>query len=117
MTTRPMLQSLPPREDWVTLTYIHKGGVGEIWDRWSVFQPQPSANAVPGDDSRAAGSATLGLDLGLKTTHRARKLLFVPESIQWSAPRPTSARRARRVLSSASGRLATSRCRIDDFSK
>jgi hypothetical protein len=83
MTTRPMLQSLPPREDWVTLTYIHQGGVGEIRYPWSVFQPQPAAHAVPADDSRAVGSATLGLDVGLEHTHRARKLLFVPESIQW----------------------------------
>ena len=51
MTTRPLLQTLPPREDWVMLTYIHRGGVGEIRYPWSVFQPQAASNEVPANDS------------------------------------------------------------------
>lgn len=85
MTTRPLLQSLPPREDWVTLTYVYRGGVGEIRFPWMVFRPQPSQAGVPADDAAAAGSATMGVDVGLEKAHRARQLLFVPESMDRTA--------------------------------
>ncbi|MQU73991.1 peptidase S41 [Sinorhizobium medicae] len=80
MTTRPLLQSLSPREDWVTLTFNHRSGVGEIRFPWMVFRPRPTPAAVPADDADAAGSSTLGVDVGLEKAHRARQLLFVPES-------------------------------------
>jgi hypothetical protein len=84
MTTRPLLQSLPPREDWVTLTFIHKAGIGEIRFPWSVFQPPARVNAVPANVAAAAGSATLGIDVGLAVAQRARQILFVPESVNRS---------------------------------
>jgi C-terminal processing protease CtpA/Prc len=82
MTTRPSLAALVPREDWVTLTYVHKAGVGEIRYPWSVFQPPPRPNAVPANNVAAAGAATLGIDVGLAAAQRAREVLFVPESVQ-----------------------------------
>lgn len=82
MTTRPLLQSLPPREDWVTLTFTHKGGIGEIRYPWFVFQPPPRPNSVPASSAVALGATTLGIDIGLAAAQRARQVLFAPESIQ-----------------------------------
>lgn len=82
MTSRPLLQSVPPREDWVTVTFLHKGGVGEIRYPWYVFQPQPRPNAVPANTAAASGASTLGIDIGLAAAQRARQILFAPQSIQ-----------------------------------
>ena len=85
LTSRPMLTDLPPREDWVTLTYRHVGGVGEIRFPWNVMQPPPSPQKIPttGPAASASGAGmAVGLDINLEVTNRARQILFAPESAQ-----------------------------------
>ena len=82
MTSRPLVNSLPPREDWVTLTYVHSVGVNEIRFPWSVFRPQRAALAVQADNPADPASKAMGIDIGLAAAHRARKILFKPNSIQ-----------------------------------
>ena len=82
MTSRPLASSLPPREDWVTLTYVHSGGVNEIRFPWSVFRPQRAALSVQADNPADPAATAMGIDIGLATAHRARKLLFKPASIR-----------------------------------
>lgn len=82
MTSRPLVSSLPPREDWVTLTYVHSGGVNEIRFPWSVFRPQRASLAVQTDNPADPAAKAMGIDIGLAAAHRARKILFKPDAMQ-----------------------------------
>jgi C-terminal processing protease CtpA/Prc len=82
MTSRPLLNSLHPREDWVTVTYLHANGIGEIRFPWNVFRPQQSASAVQPDNRADPAARAMGIDVGLAAAHRARKILFKPESLR-----------------------------------
>lgn len=82
MTSRPLVSSLPPREDWVTLTYTHPNGASEIRFPWAVFRPQRAAQAVQTDNPADPASKAMGIDLGLAAAHRARKILFKPDAMQ-----------------------------------
>lgn len=82
MTSRPLVSSLPPREDWVTLTYVHNAGVSEIRFPWSVFRPQRAPLAVQADNPGDPAAKAMGIDIGLAAAHRARKILFKPDAIQ-----------------------------------
>lgn len=81
MTSRPLLSSLPPREDWVTLTYVHSNGSSEIRFPWNVFRPQRPEKAVQPDNPADPASRAMGIDVGLAAAHRARKLLFKPAAV------------------------------------
>jgi C-terminal processing protease CtpA/Prc len=82
MTSRPLVSSLPPREDWVTLTYVHSSGVNEIRFPWSVFRPQRASLAVQTDNPADPAAKAMGIDIGLAAAHRARKILFKPDAMQ-----------------------------------
>jgi hypothetical protein len=82
MTSRPLVSSLPPREDWVTLTYIHGGGMNEIRFPWCVFRPQSASLAVQTDNPEDPAATAMGIDFGLAVAHRARKILFKPDAMK-----------------------------------
>ena len=99
MTTRPLLQSLPPREDWVTLTFVHRAEIGEIRYPWLVFQPPARFNSVPPNNAAAVGSATLGIDIGLAAAQRARQILFAPKIHSKGSEVQRGGRRRGRIVS------------------
>jgi cytosine/adenosine deaminase-related metal-dependent hydrolase len=79
LTIRPLVRSLPPEEDWVTVTY--KGLDGPThetrWD-WLVWAPPPGIGVDP-DDAQATSQATaLGYDLQTDAVTHAKKVLFAP---------------------------------------
>ncbi|HEY0640940.1 MAG TPA: S41 family peptidase [Pseudonocardiaceae bacterium] len=86
MTLRPVTMSLPPDEDWVTLTYRSgHGAVREARVPWRVFETaqevqQPNPPQLPQGISTAAGRL-LGVDLRTELTRRMKRLLFAPYSI------------------------------------
>lgn len=82
MTSRPLLSSLSPREDWVTLTFQHARGVSEIRFPWSVFRPEPPPLRVATGDANSFAATAMGIDVALAATHRARQILYKPESVQ-----------------------------------
>jgi hypothetical protein len=80
LTIRPLRIHLPPDEEWVTVGYVGTDGTqGELRERWLVADNLPSLVADPDDVSAAAVS--LGLDLGIDESGRARKLLFAPQVV------------------------------------
>jgi Peptidase family S41 len=81
MTSRPLVSDLPPDEDWVTLTYVHQKGVGEIRFPWLVFEPPPRVNSVLSREPGSASLRAMGLDIAQERNHRAREILFLPERV------------------------------------
>lgn len=81
MTVRPMLMSLPPDAEWVVVSYGTEGAELEIRLPWQVFRPDPGpeADAMTVSGSTDLVKTSLGLDLNLEMTNRARKVLFAPE--------------------------------------
>lgn len=83
MTVRPMLMSLPPDPEWVIVGYRTADADLEIRLPWQVFRPdvglEPEAVSASGASDLVRTS--LGLDLDLEMTNRARRLLFAPEAV------------------------------------
>jgi Peptidase family S41 len=77
LTLRWLGMSLPPDEDWVTLTYNDGSTTHESKIPWAVVEPQ-SVNA-PSDqdgDGSAQSRAAIGLDVKTELLRQARKGLF-----------------------------------------
>jgi len=78
LTLRWLGMSLPPDEDWVTLTYRDdRGATRESRIAWSVIEPDPAAmtpeaSAHGSSESRSA----MGIDVQTELLRRARKRLF-----------------------------------------
>lgn len=80
LTIRPLRMHLPPDEEFVTVGYVGTDGTArELRERWLVTDNLPSLVANPDDVS--ATSVSLGLDLGIDESGRARKLLFAPQVV------------------------------------
>jgi hypothetical protein len=82
LTVRPLMTAPLPLEDWVTLTYVHQGGVSEARFPWKVFRSRPKPNAVNSSNRNSFAATTLGLDLPQERVHQAREQLFAPEGIR-----------------------------------
>lgn len=81
LTQRSLAMSLPPDEEWVTVTYrAGKRTLGQRFD-WEIFTLTPTG---PSDPLAAAGPGgdLLGLDVQAEMVRHARKLLFDPEAVQ-----------------------------------
>ena len=82
MTVRSMSQSLPPDSEWVVVNYISNGNALEIKFPWRIYRPdpQPPGGVSTADNAQSSSIFSLGLDVNLEVTNRARKALFVPDS-------------------------------------
>ena len=81
LTVRPLVQSLPPDEDFVLVEYrTGNGQVQELRVPWFVFAPDTSG--VAGLGQIAGDTATeQGIDVEQTLTRLARKVLFAPEVV------------------------------------
>ena len=88
LSLRWLGMSLPPDEDWVTLTYTDGTRTHESKFDWEVIdssdRPALLAGLLDGA-TRGEAAAALGLDLNTTVLHRARKALFDPQAVQVEA--------------------------------
>lgn len=85
LSTRPLVRSLPPDEEWVTVGYRINGPEGprdlEIRLDWLVFSPKSPAPTIdPNKPTKQA--AALGTDVQTEELNRARKVLFAPAAVE-----------------------------------
>jgi hypothetical protein len=85
LSTRPLVRSLPPDEEWVTVGYRIAGPEGprdlEIRVDWLVFSPKSPAPTIdPNKPTKHA--AALGTDVQTEELNRARKVLFAPAAVE-----------------------------------
>ena len=86
LTMRSVHMSLPPDEDWVTLTYESGGTVHESRLPWRVFDRKEeitddtAVSTLP-DGVAAAAEHLVGLDLQTEVARRMKRLLFAPASL------------------------------------
>jgi hypothetical protein len=81
LTLRWLGMSLPPDEDWVTLTYTDGAKTYEERFDWEVFDDSDRPVVLAGRDDAARINRKLGLDLKRLRLNRARKLIFDPRAI------------------------------------
>ena len=81
LTIRPLVRSLPPDEDWVTVSYRGLDGV-EYESRfdWLVWTPPSGLGVDPDAPAATAGAAALGFDLQTDAVNQAKKVLFAPRA-------------------------------------
>jgi hypothetical protein len=83
LTIRPLVRSLPPDEDWVTITYRGLDGVEhESRFDWLVWAPPSRAGVDPDTDANVAGAAALGVDLQTDAVNQAKKVLFARKAFE-----------------------------------
>jgi len=78
LTLRWLGMSLPPDEDWVTLTYRDaQGNTRESKIAWAVIEPDPAA-MTPGASAHGSSESrsAMGIDVQTELLRRARKRLF-----------------------------------------
>ncbi len=88
LTLRPLARSLPPDEEWVTITYIPLAKPGaaageagpaarDYTQPWLVFQPGQAGRFSPAD--LVAEATAVGLDDHTDEIQHVRKVLFAPD--------------------------------------
>jgi hypothetical protein len=81
LTTRAMLISLPPDEEWVVVGYrTLDGKQQELKQNWLVFPPQSEKGSVDPNSSTVEATA-LGIDIETESVRQAKKILFAPEIV------------------------------------
>lgn len=81
LTVRPLVQSLPPEEDFVLIEYrTAAGNVHELRVDWLLFSPDTGSLAVLGDLPFEATIAQ-GIDIEQALVRLAKKFLFAPEAV------------------------------------
>ena len=86
LTMRSVHMSLPPDEDWVTLTYESGGTVHESRLPWRVFDRKEEITDATAVSTLPEGVAAVaehlvGLDLQTEVARRMKRLLFAPASL------------------------------------
>jgi cytosine/adenosine deaminase-related metal-dependent hydrolase len=78
LTVRPLIRSMPPDEEWVTLTYRDRQGTRhEIRRRWLVRDVREALPDLDESDPDALARATaLGLDIETDLVNETRKALY-----------------------------------------
>ena len=82
LTLRWLGASVPPDEDWVTLTYSVNGTVKESRFFWQVVERNDLPELLAGAPDSAEVSTDLGLDVKTELLRRVRKILFDAPAIQ-----------------------------------
>lgn len=87
LTLRWLGMSLPPDEDWVTLTYRDGSQSREFKFQWEIIDSSDRADLLASTDRAMKGSEarTLGLDLKTDLLQRARKAIFDPAAVHVEA--------------------------------
>lgn len=81
LTLRPLIQALPPDENWVEVGYIDLDGEPRtLRHDWMVFNNENTSDGVDADVASPAAAA-LGIDVGLEVATQAKRTLFVPEIV------------------------------------
>ncbi|MCH9753104.1 MAG: peptidase S41 [Alphaproteobacteria bacterium] len=86
MTIRPLIQSLPPDEDFVLVQYLtNDGELHEMRVDWLVFTPDGSGTQFWDAASEGAdvphSAFAIGMDLDAQIAGLARKSLFAPQTV------------------------------------
>jgi hypothetical protein len=81
LTLRWLGMSLPPDEDWVTLTYTDGTKTYDTRFDWEVIDGADTPALLAGLDGAAGAKMHLGLDLNRVLLDRARKLIFDPQAV------------------------------------
>jgi hypothetical protein len=81
LTLRWLGMSLPPDEDWVTLTYTDGTKTYDTRFDWEVIDGADRPALLAGLDGAAGAQLHLGLDLNRVLLDRARKLVFDPQAV------------------------------------
>jgi hypothetical protein len=81
LTLRWLGMSLPPDEDWVTLTYTDGIKTYDTRFDWEVIDGADTPALLAGLDGAAGAKMHLGLDLNRVLLDRARKLIFDPQAV------------------------------------
>lgn len=82
LTIRPLVRSLPPDEEWVTIGYDSgQNGLLELRQEWLVYQPQARVIAEAEAEAVSDASRAMAYDLQSLEIQQTRKVLFVPEVI------------------------------------
>jgi hypothetical protein len=83
LTIRPLASSLPPDEEWVTITYRSlKGKTLELRKKWLIIPSDDAAEARSSDAAARKRAATQSINFQKDRINRARKLLFNPDAVQ-----------------------------------
>ena len=94
MTTRPLLRTLPPDEEWVMVRFrTAAGDVEELRFDWMVGTPPPLATGAASEGLDARFATARAVDVELEFLHRMRAALFRPRVVQ-AAERARSKARA-----------------------
>lgn len=82
LTVRPLVRSMPPDEEWVTLTYRDTSGTRhEIRRRWLVRDVREALSDLDETDPEAVARAVaLGLDIETDLANETRKVLYAAPS-------------------------------------
>jgi hypothetical protein len=87
LALRPLVQSLPPDEEWVEVGYVDLNGVSRsLRHEWSVFDVGDAESGVDPDQPSEAAAA-LGLDRELDVATTAKRIMFAGGSSR-PAPAP-----------------------------
>lgn len=77
LTIRPLARSLPPDEDWVTVSFRGLDGTeSEVRCDWLVWAPPPGGGVDPDDAGAVGTAAALGYDIQTEMVGQARKVLY-----------------------------------------
>jgi Peptidase family S41 len=87
LTLRWLGMSLPPDEDWVTLTYTDGTKTHHSRFDWEVIDPPDPKALLAVLNEAADAPQTIGLDIRRLLLDRAHKLIFDPETIAVEAER------------------------------
>ena len=92
MTIRPMVNSLPPDEEWVVISYKTEDGQDlEYRQEWLVVSPEPVSVAIGSKTEGSAQSYRIGVDLTTEIVRKMKKILFAPQDVMESELRLASA--------------------------
>lgn len=101
LTVRPLIQSLPPDEDFVLLEYrATDGTVSEVRLDWLVFSPDSGDTAAFQNLSKLTETAQ-GIDLEQAMVRWVKRILFAPQAVA-AAAHAAGARRDRSASGSPS---------------
>ncbi|MEE8599957.1 S41 family peptidase [Euzebya tangerina] len=84
LTTRPLVRTLPPLADWITLTYVGSDGVRrELRHDWLIWTPdtgvEPAGDHRPDPELTAALADTArGFDIQTDRVNEMKKQLYAP---------------------------------------
>jgi cytosine/adenosine deaminase-related metal-dependent hydrolase len=105
LTIRPLVQGLPPDEEWVTLRYRDLDGVVREWTQeWLVFEPGRGLTSL-NPESLLAETTAFGMDAQTDDVQEAKKVLFAGKVVM--AEGTTSRDPTRRLVSNTKDGLAT----------